>query len=44
MEDSANAVLGLIDDLWKLEDYKYPQDRMDRLLNISSKLNDTAWL
>jgi hypothetical protein len=35
LEDSANTILGLIDDLWKLDDYKYPQDRMDRLLNLS---------
>lgn len=36
MEDSANSILGCIDDLWKLDDYKYPQDQMDRLLGISS--------
>lgn len=36
MEDSANSILGCIDDLWKLDGYKYPQDRMDHLLGISS--------
>lgn len=36
MEDSANAILGYLDDLWKLEDFTYPQDRMDRLLSLSS--------
>jgi hypothetical protein len=36
IEDSANSILGCIDDLWKLDDYKYPQDQMDRLLTISS--------
>lgn len=36
MEDSANTILGYIDDLWKLEDYTYPQERMDRLLGLSS--------
>ena len=36
MEDSGTVVLGLIDDLWKLEDYQFPQDRMERLLNLSS--------
>lgn len=36
MEESANAILGCIDDLWKLDDYHYPQDRMDRLLGLSS--------
>lgn len=37
LEDSANTILGLIDDLWKLDDYQYPQDRMERLLNISGQ-------
>ena len=36
MEDSANSILGCIDDLWKLDDYKYPQDQMERLLDTSS--------
>ncbi len=36
IEDSANSVLGCIDDLWKLDDYHFPQDRMDRLLGFSS--------
>ena len=36
MEDSANSILGCLDDLWKLDDYHFPQDRMDRLLGISS--------
>lgn len=36
MEDSANGILGCIDDLWKLDNYHYPQDEMDRLLGISS--------
>lgn len=38
MEDSANTVLGYIDDLWKLEEYTYPQDRMDRLLSLSGNV------
>lgn len=42
MEDSANSILGCIDDLWKLEDYKYPQDQMDHLLNISSTTQFTG--
>ncbi|KAI9564905.1 hypothetical protein GHT06_008646 [Daphnia sinensis] len=36
MEDSANSILGCVDDLWKLDGYKYPQDRMNHLLGISS--------
>lgn len=36
IEDSANTILGYIDDLWKLEDYTYPQERMDHLLSLTS--------
>ncbi len=36
LEDSANTILGCIDDLWKLDDYHYPQERMESLLNMSS--------
>ena len=44
LEDSANSILGLIDDLWKLDGYKYPQDRMDRLLNICSNLEYLTYM
>lgn len=40
MEDSANGILGCIDDLWKIDDYHFPQDEMDRLLGISSIPNE----
>lgn len=36
VEDAANSILGCIDDLWKLDDYQYPQNEMDRLLGLSS--------
>ena len=43
MEDSANSILGCLDDLWKLDDYHFPQDRMDRLLGISSTVFDSKF-
>lgn len=33
LQDSANNILGLIDDLWKLDEHEYPQYRMDNVLN-----------
>ena len=37
LEDSVNSILGLIDDLWRLDDYKYPKDRMERFLSVAGK-------
>lgn len=36
LEDSAHSILGLVDDLWRLEEYQYPEDRMNQFLTVTS--------
>ena len=38
LEDATNSILGLIDDLWRLDDYKYPQERMERFLSVAGDI------
>ena len=43
LEDATNSILGLIDDLWRSDDYKYPQDRMERFLSVAGNIINVTY-